>query len=83
MLSYTLNVSSDFSVRVYQQNVIPHLRDVILNMIIFIKCGSLCKSLEHNVKEYLLAYVGKTFLFLQIHIFDRYIFMDEECHRSF
>ena len=52
MLSYnTLNVSDEFSFRVYQQNVIPHLRDVILNMIIFIKCGSLCKNLEHNVKE--------------------------------
>jgi len=51
MLPYTLNTSGYFNFRVYQQNVIPHLRDVMSNMIIFFKYGSLCKSLEHDVKE--------------------------------
>jgi len=51
MLYSTLNMSSDFNFRVYQQNVIPHLPEVMLNVIIFIKSGSLCKSSEHDVKE--------------------------------
>ena len=34
-----------------------------IKVIIFIKRGSFCKSLEHKVKEYLLARFGKTFLF--------------------